>query len=83
MDEVTIRGARVDDYNDLYDVLACPGVVRNTSQLPYVSLDRGKSWLEAWDPRTTSWSLRSADALSATSDCIARMDASPTALVLA
>ena len=30
--------------------MACPGVVRNTMQLPYVSLDRRKSWLENMGP---------------------------------
>ncbi len=50
MDGVTVRAVRLDDYRDIYDIMACPGVVRNTMQLPYVSLDRRKSWLENMGP---------------------------------
>ena len=44
--KVDIRAARVDDYQDIHEVLACPGVVRNTLQLPYVSLDRRREYME-------------------------------------
>lgn len=43
--DVTIRAVSVDDSQDLYEMLACPGVVRNTLQLPYVSLDKREEWL--------------------------------------
>ncbi len=26
MDGVTVRAVRVDDYRDIYDIMACPGV---------------------------------------------------------
>ncbi len=44
-EDVTIRAVRADDCDDLYEMLACPGVVRNTLQLPYVSLDSREQWL--------------------------------------
>ena len=44
-DDVTIRAVRVGDCLDLYEMLSCPGVVRNTLQLPYVSLDKREEWL--------------------------------------
>ena len=40
MSDVVIRAAQYDDYQDVHDILSCPGVVRNTMTLPYVSLDR-------------------------------------------
>jgi len=43
---VEIRAARADDCHDIYELFACPGVVRNTLQLPYVSLDRRKEQLQ-------------------------------------
>ena len=43
---VTIRAARADDYRDIYELFACPRVVRNTLQLPYVSLDKRKAQLQ-------------------------------------
>ena len=43
---VTIRAARADDCHDIYELYACPGVVRNTLQLPYVSLDKRKAQLQ-------------------------------------
>ncbi|MCI0438437.1 MAG: GNAT family N-acetyltransferase [Chloroflexi bacterium] len=50
MEDVIIRAARADDYADMHEVLSCPGVYRNTLQLPYVSLDRRKEWLEKLTP---------------------------------
>ena len=47
--KVDIRAARVDDYRDIYEVLSCPTVVRNTLQLSYVSLDR-RQYLENLEP---------------------------------
>ena len=41
-----IRAARADDFYDIYEIFACPGVVRNTLQLPYESLDRRRDWLQ-------------------------------------
>jgi putative acetyltransferase len=46
MSDVKIRAARASDYQDMYEVLNCPGVVRNTMQLPHVSLDHRKRWME-------------------------------------
>ena len=43
---VTIRAARADDCHDIYELFTCPGVVRNTLQLPYVSLDKRKAQLQ-------------------------------------
>ena len=40
----------VDDHQALYDISNCPGVVRNTLQLPYVSLDHRKERLESLGP---------------------------------
>ena len=47
---VEIRAARVDDYRDIYEVLSCPNVVRNTLQMPHVSLDRRRQYLENLEP---------------------------------
>ena len=44
--DVTIRAARADDCHDIHELFACPGVVRNTLQLPYVSLDKRKAQLQ-------------------------------------
>ena len=48
--KVDIRAARVDDYRDIYELLSCPSVVRDTLQLPYVSLDRRRQYLENLEP---------------------------------
>ena len=48
--EVKIRAAGVDDQRDIYELLSCPNVVRNTLQLPYVSLDRRRQYLENPEP---------------------------------
>lgn len=45
--DVTIRAARADDCHDIYELFACPGVVRNTLQLPYVSLDKRNEQLQS------------------------------------
>ncbi|HAL46149.1 MAG: GNAT family N-acetyltransferase [SAR202 cluster bacterium] len=37
--QAVVRASRADDYKDVYDVYTCPGVMRNTAGLPYVSLD--------------------------------------------
>ena len=47
---VEIRAAGVDDQRDIYELLSCPNVVRNTLQLPYVSLDRRRQYLENPEP---------------------------------
>ena len=47
---VTIRAARADDCHDIHELFACPGVVRNTLQLPYVSLDKRKAQLQNSSP---------------------------------
>lgn len=44
---VKIRAARADDCHDIYELFACTGVVRNTLQLPYVSLDKRKAQLQS------------------------------------
>ena len=36
MKDLIVRAARADDYIDVYEIMACPGVVRNTMQLHYV-----------------------------------------------
>ena len=46
----TIRAANSEDYQDIYEVYTCPGVVRETLQLPYVSLDQRKDWLSNISP---------------------------------
>ena len=46
MEEVKVRAAKADDYKDLYEVYSCPGVVRGTLQLPYVSEDHRRKRLE-------------------------------------
>ncbi len=48
--KVEIRAARVDDHRDIYELLSCPSVVRDTLQLPYVSLDRRRQYLENPEP---------------------------------
>ena len=50
MDGVTIRAVRLDDYRDIYDIMACPGVVRWMLDLPYVSLDDRRKWVENLGP---------------------------------
>src|SRR5918992_2799348 len=50
MKGVMIRAARVSDYQDIYELSACPNVVRDTLQLPYVSLDQRKKRLEEVRP---------------------------------
>ena len=50
MESEAVRAVKADDYKDIAEILACPGVVRNTSQLPYVSLDGRKNWLENLGP---------------------------------
>jgi L-phenylalanine/L-methionine N-acetyltransferase len=50
MKGVIIRATQVSDYQDIHELLACPGVVRNTLQLPYVSLDQHKKRLEELRP---------------------------------
>ena len=42
---VGVRPARVEDHQAFYDISNCPGVVRNTLHLPYVSLDVRKDRL--------------------------------------
>ena len=46
----TIRAANSEDYQDIYELSACPGVVRETLQLPYVSLDKRRDWLSNMSP---------------------------------
>ena len=50
MSGLIVRAARADDYQDVHEVLACPGVVRDTLQLPYVSMDKRKEYLEELPP---------------------------------
>ncbi len=50
MEGITVRAARVDDYLDAYDVAASPGVYRDTLQLPYVSVDRRRKFIEDLSP---------------------------------
>jgi hypothetical protein len=38
-DVVTVRGARRDDAQALWEVFTCPGVIRGTMQLPFQSPD--------------------------------------------
>lgn len=46
----TIRAVNSEDYQDIYELHACPGVVRDTLQLPYVSLDKRKDRLRNPSP---------------------------------
>jgi L-phenylalanine/L-methionine N-acetyltransferase len=50
MKGVIIRATQVTHYPDIHELLACPGVVRNTLQLSYVSLDQLKKRLEELRP---------------------------------
>ena len=50
MINVTIRAVRNNDYQDLHTVYTCPGVMKNTSGLPYVSLDFWKERTENRSP---------------------------------
>jgi putative acetyltransferase len=50
MEGVTIRAAQASDYKDIAEIMACPGVVYWTMQLPYISLDQRKQWLEGLTP---------------------------------
>ena len=50
MEGVKIRAVKTDDCEDLYEVSSCPGVVRGTLQLPYVSADHRKKRLEDLGP---------------------------------
>ena len=45
-----IRAANADDCNDIQEIFACAGVVRNTLQLPYESLDKRRDWLRNLAP---------------------------------
>ena len=45
-----IRAAQADDCYDIQEIFACAGVVRNTLQLPYVSLDKRRDWLRNLAP---------------------------------
>ena len=49
-DSTTIRAANSEDYQDIYEIYTCPGVVRETLQLPYVSLDKRRDWLINMSP---------------------------------
>ena len=44
---VDVRAARADDYQAFYDICNCPGVVRNTLELPYVLPFDGRQRLAA------------------------------------
>ena len=46
----TIRAVNSDDYRDIYEMSTCPGVIRETLQLPYVSLDKRRDWLNNMSP---------------------------------
>ena len=46
----TIRAVNSEDYHDIYELSACPSVVRETLQLPYVSLDKRRDWLSSMSP---------------------------------
>ena len=50
MKDVTIRAARAEDHEDIYEISACPGVVRDTLQVPYVSLDKRRDNIEQLAP---------------------------------
>lgn len=52
MSEVVIRAAEAADYEEVHEVYACPGVVRGTLQLPYVSMDVIRKRLEEPSPDT-------------------------------
>ncbi len=47
---VKVRAAPADDYRGLCDVYTCPGVMRNTAGLPYVSLDYWRERTETSRP---------------------------------
>lgn len=43
---ITVRGVDADDWEDLAAIFACPDVVHNTLQLPYLSRDTVRDRLE-------------------------------------
>lgn len=47
---VTVRGARRDDAQALYECRSCPGVIRGTLQLPFRSADESAEWLSQSRP---------------------------------
>ena len=49
-DRTTIRAVNSEDYQDIYELSTFPSVVRETLQLPYVSLDKRKDWLSNMSP---------------------------------
>ena len=49
-DRTIIRAANSEDYQDIYELSTFPGVVRETLQLPYVSLDKRRDWLSNMSP---------------------------------
>ena len=55
MREVVIRAAEAADYEEVHEVYACPGVVRGTLQLPYVSMDVIRKRLE--EPSSDTYTL--------------------------
>ena len=50
IENLKIRATNSIDLEDIYKIMSCPGVVRNTMQLPYVSIDERRKWLEGLGP---------------------------------
>ncbi len=50
LENLKIRATNSGDLEDIYEIMSCPGVVRNTMQLPYVSIDERRKWLEGLGP---------------------------------
>ena len=46
MKDVAVRHASIRDEQDLHEIWSWPGVVRDTLQLPYVTPDKTRKWLE-------------------------------------
>ena len=51
---VEIRAARVDDHRDIYELLSCPGVVRDTDSCPTC----------LWTDVDSTWKTRSRGVIS-------------------
>ena len=50
MSDISVRAANTADVDAIHEIFSCPGVVRETSQLPYVSLDKRKEQFAALGP---------------------------------
>jgi L-phenylalanine/L-methionine N-acetyltransferase len=45
MSDIQIRAAEASDAEALHEIFKCPGVIANTMQLPWQSLEKRRAWL--------------------------------------